>query len=56
MRNKQLTLRRLSKLEGQLKQLDFDIFRNGDTTQIKKSQKEIMETIQDLVDIVNREN
>ena len=56
MRNKQLTLRRLSKLEGQLKQLDFDIFRSRDTTQVKNTQKEMMETIQDLIDIVNREN
>ena len=56
MRNKQLALRRLSKLEGQLKQLDFDIFRSKDTIQVKNTQKEMMETIQDLIDMVNREN
>jgi|TARA_A100001015_G_scaffold37159_1_gene40926 hypothetical protein len=56
MRNKQLVLRRLSKLEGQLKQLDFDIFRGKDTIQVKSTQKEIMETVQDLIDMVNREN
>ena len=56
MKNKQLVLRRLSKLAGQMKQLDFNIHRGGTRTEINQTQKEITETIQDLTDIVEREN
>jgi hypothetical protein len=56
MKNKQLVLRRLSKLAGQMKQLDFNIHRGGTRTEINNTQKEITETIQDLTDIVEREN
>jgi len=55
MRNKQLVQRRLSMLEGQMKKLDFNIHRGGSRTDINATQREIIETIQDLKDIVERE-
>lgn len=56
MRNKELTLRRLQKLEGQLKKLDMEIHRGGTRESINSSQRDIIETIQDIKDIVGREN
>lgn len=56
MRNKQLVQRRLSMLEGQMKKLDFNIHRGGSRDDVNASQREIIETIQDLKDIVAREN
>ncbi len=55
MRNKKLVQRRLSKLSGQMKGLDMEIHRGGSRTSINEAQREIMETIQDLMDIVERE-
>ncbi len=55
MRNKQLVQRRLSMLEGQMKKLDFNIHRGGSRTDINSTQREIIETIQDIKDIVERE-
>ncbi len=55
MRNKQLVQRRLSMLEGQMKKLDFNIHRGGSRTDINSTQREIIETIQDLKDIIERE-
>jgi len=56
MRNKQLVIRRLDKLEGQFKALDGEIHRGGTRETINASQRDILETIQDLKDIVEREN
>tara|TARA_B100001778_G_C18038795_1_gene384438 strand:- start:48 stop:221 length:174 start_codon:yes stop_codon:yes gene_type:complete len=55
MRNKKLVLRRLDKLRGELKSLDMYIHRGGTSTQVNFTQREIEETVQDLVDIVERE-
>ena len=56
MRNKSLVQNRLRTLQGQLKKLDLQIHRGGDRTSINAAQRELEETVQDLVDIVNREN
>tara|TARA_R100001443_G_C3350948_1_gene176839 strand:+ start:1174 stop:1347 length:174 start_codon:yes stop_codon:yes gene_type:complete len=56
MRNKQLVLRRISALEGQFKKLDFNIHRGGSREDVNATQRDIIETIQDLKDIVEREN
>ena len=56
MRNKELTLHRLQKLEGQFKKLDMEIHRGGNRETINAVQREIVEIIQDLRDIVDREN
>ena len=55
MRNKQLLQNRLRTLQGQLKKLDMQIHRGGDRTSINEVQRAIEETVQDLVDIVERE-
>ena len=56
MRNKQLVQNRLRTLQGQLKKLDMQIHRGGDRTSINEAQRAIEETVQDLVDIVERES
>ena len=56
MRNKKLAQRRLSKLAGQMKTLDGNIHRGGSRDAFNSTQREIMETIQDLMDIIEREN
>ena len=55
MRNKQLVQNRLRTLQGQLKKLDLQIHRGGDRTSVNAAQRELEETVQDLVDIVERE-
>jgi hypothetical protein len=55
MRNKQLVQRRLSKLSGQMKALDMEIHRGGSRTTINEAQRGIIETIQDITDIIERE-
>ena len=45
-----------SKLAGQMKTLDGNIHRGGSRAAINSTQREIMETIQDLMDIIEREN
>jgi|TARA_R110001592_G_scaffold151092_1_gene377301 hypothetical protein len=55
MRNKSLVQRRLLKLEGQLKTLDMQIHRGGSRTSINEAQRTVTETVQDIVDIIERE-
>ena len=55
MKNKKLVQNRLRKLQGQLKKLDMNIHRGGSRTTINASQQEIEETVQDIVDIIERE-
>ena len=55
MRNKQLVQNRLRTLQGQLKKLDMQIHRGGDRTSINEAQRTVNETVQDIVDIVERE-
>ena len=55
MRNKKLVSNRLRTLQGQLKKLDMHIHRGGDRTSINEAQRAIEETVQDLVDIIERE-
>ena len=55
MRNKQLIQNRLRTLQGQLKKLDMEIHRGGNQTSINEAQRAIEETVQDLVDIIERE-
>ena len=54
MRNKQLVQNRLRTLQGQLKKLDLQIHRGGDRTSVNAAQRELEETVQDLVDIIER--
>ena len=55
MRNKSLAQNRLRTLQGQLKQLDMQIHRGGDRTSINEAQRAVEETVQDIIDIVERE-
>ena len=55
MRNKQLVQNRLRTLQGQLKKLDMQIHRGGDRSSINTAQRAIEETVQDIVDIIERE-
>jgi DNA-binding FrmR family transcriptional regulator len=55
MRNKKLVQNRLSTLQGQLKKLDMQIHRGGDRVTINEAQRAVEETVQDIIDIVERE-
>tara|TARA_B110000977_G_C10781762_1_gene378882 strand:- start:74 stop:244 length:171 start_codon:yes stop_codon:yes gene_type:complete len=55
MRNKNLVQNRLRTLQGQLKTLDMQIHRGGSRTSINEAQRNVTETIQDIVDIIERE-
>ena len=55
MRNKQLVQRRLQRLSGQLKKLDGNIHRGGSREAIHATQREITEIVQDITDIIERE-
>ena len=55
MRNKKLLQNRLSTLQGQLKKLDMQIHRGGTRDGINESQRNITETLQEVIDIVERE-
>lgn len=55
MRNKNLIQNRLRTLQGQLKKLDMQIHRGGNRTTINEAQREVTETVQDIVDIIERE-
>ena len=55
MRNKSLVQNRLSTLQGQLKKLDMQIHRGGNRTTINEAQRTIEETVQDIIDIIERE-
>ena len=55
MRNKSLVQNRLRTLQGQLKQLDMQIHRGGDRIAINEAQRTVEETVQDIVDIIERE-
>jgi len=56
MRNKKLMQRRLQTLEGMFKKLDMEIHRGGTRDSINSTQRNITELIQDIKDIVEREN
>tara|TARA_Y100001972_G_C7633159_1_gene317843 strand:- start:472 stop:645 length:174 start_codon:yes stop_codon:yes gene_type:complete len=56
MRNKKLIQRRLQTLSGKLKTLDLHIHRRGTREEINSTQREITELIQDISDIIEREN
>tara|TARA_Y100000385_G_C12845677_1_gene530796 strand:- start:254 stop:424 length:171 start_codon:yes stop_codon:yes gene_type:complete len=55
MRNKNLVQKRLRTLQGQLKKLDMQIHRGGSREGINEAQRTITETVQDIVDIIERE-
>ena len=55
MRNKKLLQNRLNTLQGQLKKLDMQIHRGGTRDGINEAQRAITETVQDIIDIVERE-
>lgn len=55
MRNKNLVQKRLRTLQGQLKTLDMQIHRGGSREGINEAQRTITETVQDIVDIIERE-
>ena len=54
MRNKELVLRRLQKLQGLLKKLDMNVHRGGDRTTINSNQREINELVQDITDLIEQ--
>jgi hypothetical protein len=56
MRNKELLLRRIRTLNGMMKQLDTLVRRGGSLTDINTLQIEITNIIQDIDDIVSRED
>ena len=51
MRNKQLVLKRLQKLNGLLRKLDMNIHRGGTRTETNQTQNEINHLLQDIRDI-----
>ena len=55
MRNKKLLQNRLNTLQGQLKKLDMQIHRGGTRDGINEAQRTITDTVQDIIDIVERE-
>ena len=55
MRNKELALRRIQTLDGKLKTLDLHIHRGGNNQQIMEAQRNIQELVDDIKDIVGRE-
>ena len=55
MKNKNLVQNRLRTLEGQLKTLDMQIHRGGSRTSINEAQRTVTETLQDIIDIIERE-
>ena len=55
MRNKNLLLSRIQTLNGLLKKLDMNIHRGGTNQEVNETQKEIEHLVQDLSDIVDRE-
>ena len=55
MRNKNLVQNRISTLQGQLKKLDMQIHRGGARDGINEVQRNITETLQDIIDIIERE-
>jgi len=55
MRNKSLVQNRLRTLQGQLKKLDMEIHRGGNRTSINEAQRTVEETVQDIVDMIERE-
>ena len=55
MRNKELLLSRIQTLNGLLKKLDMHIHRGGTNLEVNEAQREIVELVQDITDIVNRE-
>jgi len=56
MRNKKLIQRRLQTLDGMFKKLDMEIHRGGTKESINSTQRDITEMIQDMKDIIEREN
>ena len=56
MRNKKLMQRRLQILDGMFKKLDMEIHRGGTKESINSTQRDITEMIQDMKDIIEREN
>ena len=55
MRNKQLVLNRLQTLNGLLRKLDMDVHRGGTRDETNETQRSIQEIVQDIRDIVERE-
>ena len=55
MRNKNLVQNRLRTLQGQLKTLDMQVHRGGTRTSINEAQRNVEESVQEIVDIIERE-
>jgi len=55
MRNKQLAQNRLQTLNGLLRKLDMNIHRGGSKDEINATQREILQVVQDITDIIGRE-
>ena len=55
MRNKKLVQNRLGKLNGLIQKQDMNVNRGGTQREYNDTQIEIRETLQDIMDIVERE-
>jgi len=56
MRNKQIVQNRLGKLNGLIQRQDMNINRGGSREDYKNTYISIKETLQDLMDIIERES
>ena len=55
MRNKQMLQSRLGKLNGLIQRQDMNVNRGGSREGINEAQRSVTETVQDIIDIVERE-
>ena len=56
MRNKQIVQNRLGKLNGLIQRQDMNVNRGGTREQYNETHSAIKETLQDLMDIIERES
>lgn len=55
MRNKQIVQNRLGKLNGLIRKQDMNVNRGGTREQYNTTHQDILTTLQDLMDIIERE-
>ena len=55
MRNKKLVQSRLQTLNGLLRKLDMHIHRGGTKDEVNNTQRDIVQILQDINDIIERE-
>ena len=55
MRNKKIVQNRLSKLNGLIRRQDMNVNRGGTKEEYNSTHQDILSTLQDLMDIIERE-